>query len=417
MRILTVFIVLILFPVNVYAEYVIGNDDGIITAEEIRTSYNSNQNWLNNKVPKIDNLEKRERYKRSAQGWLDHLAPYVLLSSVSTIDEVKQHVFFPDEATCLSHVNTSYLDSVKKTGRCARNEWFLKERAASLYYIIVNSRAALFHVTENKVSLALVIEAQAGANYNFQPHFYHRAINGENLLLLHLHGVVVGNGALDDETLVVVNKDKTISLVDTRGMRDQLSNRLKDKYAIHRAHSFLTEDSFVYWASTRSVIESSVIAAEYILEKSELNGEANYALKIDPTKLQIDSRKMNDLGLKKYKKGLYVEAIEYFKKAIQQTPTQYGHFNFNAHLNLGLALLKAGNIDESVRVSELVYDHPEAESHIGYKGNASFNIGLAYEKKGGKYFLSAARDFFKTAYQIDPSPARKKALDRAQNKL
>jgi len=207
-------IVFILSPSTVFAEYVIGNDDGVITADEIRETYQSNKEWLNVKIPKINDLDKQTRLKRTIEGWLNHLTPYVSLVNTSTIDEVKQHIFFPDETTCLSRVNDFYLNSFKITGQCSRKEWFLKEKGASLYYITTNSRTALFHVRESKVSLALVIEVQAGANYNFEPRFYHRVVNGENLLLLHLHGVIDGNGAIDHETLLVVNSVPRQHIVD-----------------------------------------------------------------------------------------------------------------------------------------------------------------------------------------------------------
>lgn len=403
-------IILALIPSTVFAEYVIGNDDGVITADEIREYYKLNKEWLDVETPKIADLDERERSRRTAEGWLDHLAPYVALANANTTDEVKQHIFFPDENTCLSHVNDFYLASFKQTGQCSRKEWFLKERGASFYYIISNSVAALFHVVDDKLSLALVIEAQGGANYNFEPKFYHRVVNGENLLLLHLHGVISGNGAWDDENLLVVNNDQTLSVVNTKEMYNQLASHLKDKYAINRAHSFLTEESFTYWASTRSQTESPYIAAQFKLTKSEKSGE--YHLELDPSTLQKDSAKLNALGLRKYREGLYDEAAELFRKAIQQTPTQYGHLNFGAYSNLGLALLKAGNISESIQASEMVFNHPEAGSI--HKGNAAFNLGIAYEKTNN---LIEAERYYLQAFNIDRTETRQRAYEKVKAKV
>jgi Flp pilus assembly protein TadD len=100
----------------------------------------------------------------------------------------------------------------------------------------------------------------------------------------------------------------------------------------------------------------------------------------------------NNLGLALVKKGNVDEAISHYQKALQITPDSAEAYN-----NLGLVLLQKGNVDEAIshhqRALQITPDSAEAHN----------NLGLALLKKGN---VDEAISHYQKALQIKPDYAK-----------
>lgn len=114
------------------------------------------------------------------------------------------------------------------------------------------------------------------------------------------------------------------------------------------------------------------------------------------------SNARNQKGLKYYQQGELDAAIREFKKAQELDVGNYEPIS-----NLGLAYLKIGDLDNSIRFSKGVFDHGVGK----LKANAAYNLGKAYEKLGN---WQQSLKFYRAANSAAPSSARKSAVERVQ---
>lgn len=112
------------------------------------------------------------------------------------------------------------------------------------------------------------------------------------------------------------------------------------------------------------------------------------------------SNARNKRGLKYYREGNYAAAVREFEQAQKLDVA-----NYEAISNLGLAHLRSGNLDQSIRYSLQVFSFGNDK----LKSNAAYNLGKAYEGQGN---LEQSLKYYRAANDISPSAARKKSVDR-----
>ena len=151
------------------------------------------------------------------------------------------------------------------------------------------------------------------------------------------------------------------------------------------------KDSFSLFDHTLTVIENTYArSTDTIAGSSKTAGHLNEALRFVPNSPVIYNNFANVLR----QKGKLVEAIDYYRFALELQPSYY-----HARYNLSIALALAGRYDQAVEQCRIyLADCPnDVEMYV--------NLGVILQAKGD---LDAARESFKKALQIDPNfrPAR-----------
>jgi tetratricopeptide (TPR) repeat protein len=232
---------------------------------------------------------------------------------------------------------------------------------------------------------------------------------GEYQILVH-HFFDGGNAGYSHQKAYVIEKNYEVKGIDERLVFDWAKSEITENQHIHSLTNINYSESKITYSPrvankddhyrhpaggdlhTDAVLK--VKDSEYYLEpvKSFNVGKANY---------------FNDEGLRYYKKSEFDKAIGFFKKSISSYPRHW-----QAKTNLGLAFYKNGEYEKSIEISKILLneDGPNEKS----KSNASYNIGLAYEKIGN---FSEALAYFEQANNILSTEARAKKIKEIELKL
>ncbi len=383
-------IVILLISPHVFAERYPPLENGMVTKKSVLDENRNIQTYIEDKIPQNQNEAERNRDLSIMQDWLNFLSPYVQLVKVTSINEMEQ--LFPKKVS-----------------------WDIQQGNLSFYYHVISETvatqfsAALFQKKDGKLSFITTFYSDTYIDYNYKPIFYHRKLNGKDVLMLHIHGVMSGNGAIDAESLYIVESDGSLAPVDVSQMHSQLSSSLKSGCYINRGHSKLSDKSFLYSGGVRCPNGEDFITAQYDLHAPD-HLHPTYFLEIAHSTIQATSLSSasNQQGVREYKKSKYINAIKFFNQAIQQYPTVYEQANYDAYANLGLALFKAGRIHESIKASEIVW-HKEGSRDKKIQGNAAYNLGKAYEALG---FSEKAYHYYLMSYVAKNSSTRKASVER-----
>lgn len=117
-------------------------------------------------------------------------------------------------------------------------------------------------------------------------------------------------------------------------------------------------------------------------------------------------------GVNFYRNGQHEKAIVKYKKA-----AHYNVGNYNAILNLGLALLKTGKYNKSIEQSLKVLNNkisfvdPSRNIKPNTAASAAYNIGKAYEAQGD---WVQALNYYGQSIKIKLNNARQRAYDNAK---
>ncbi|MDH5326849.1 MAG: tetratricopeptide repeat protein [Gammaproteobacteria bacterium] len=119
------------------------------------------------------------------------------------------------------------------------------------------------------------------------------------------------------------------------------------------------------------------------------------------------SQDLYEQGLKQYKRKQYRKAVNSFKKATKENPK-----NWKAWTNLGMALLTQGQFVKAVDACRNVLNSDRSGSVN--KGNAAYNMGLAYEKLGN---LTEALFYYEMSHNFVKSKHRSASIEKVKAKL
>ncbi|MDQ7059039.1 MAG: hypothetical protein Q9N62_11745 [Ghiorsea sp.] len=150
-------------------------------------------------------------------------------------------------------------------------------------------RAILYRNSKEKLSFETVLYSDTFINYEFSPKVYYRELNGKLVTLIHLHGVVSGNGMCDDENLFVLEESGVLSKVDVSNMYSQTRDSIK-KGCYLKGHSRLSEKKFIYFAEERCLTGGLVVT--YFQLKRNEDAALKYSLEIIPNSFKYISREL-----------------------------------------------------------------------------------------------------------------------------
>jgi hypothetical protein len=128
----------------------------------------------------------------------------------------------------------------------------------------------------------------------------------------------------------------------------------------------------------------------------------------EPQSLQLpsESSRLNQLGLAAYQQKRYDDAVEYYRQAMR-----WHRLNHEAKSNLALAYLRLKQPTRAIEVATEVLQTTDAP--VAIRAASAYNLGLAYESIGER---QRATELYVTALQLQPSQARRDAVERMQGR-
>ena len=154
------------------------------------------------------------------------------------------------------------------------------------------------------------------------------------------------------------------------------------------------------------VLSAGSTLAEQSISEQSISEEMPEAHAVSMESNDLTFSQLSQKGITAYHNKNYIEAIGYYRQALNKRKDDVSTLN-----NLALALLKVdepSKLDESIAVSNAVIAMAKKDSQ---KANAYFNKGNALEKKGENIL---ALQSYRNAHELSPSPARLEAYNRME---